>query len=138
MDREALKRELRRDEGYRSKPYVDTVGKVTIGVGRNLTDEGLSDKEINYLLENDIDEVQQQLEDSLIWFEDLDEVRQRVLMNMCFNMGITKFMKFKRTLEAVRRKQYADAADYMLESLWAQQVGQRAKRLANMMRTGKV
>ncbi len=135
-ERERLVAELRRDEGVERLPYVDTVGKMTIGVGRNLTDRGLSDDEIDYLLQNDIDLVIDDLNRALPWWVDLSPVRQRVLANMCFNLGISRLKKFAYTLSAMRRGDYASAAQGMRESLWARQVGARAERLAQMMERG--
>lgn len=131
-----LKTELTNDEGCKNKPYTDTVGKLTIGVGRNLTDNGLSNDEIDVLLTNDINQVVAQLNKSLPWWSDMTDNRQRVLANMVFNMGINAVLQFKNTLTFMRTGQYDKAADGMLQSLWAQQVGDRAKRLADMMRVG--
>ena len=128
--------ELRRDEGTRAKPYLDTVGKLTIGVGRNLDDVGLSDDEIDYLLANDIKRVDADLDRNIPWWRDLDPVRQRVLQNMCFNMGITGLLGFKNTLGLIKRGDYGAAASAMLKSRWAAQVKRRAQRLSEMMRTG--
>lgn len=136
FDMATLLAELKRDEGVRLKPYTDTVGKLTIGVGRNLTDVGISDDECTALLQNDIDKVLSQLDRSLPWWRKLDPVRQRVLVNMAFNMGMTGLLTFKNTLAAVQSGSYAAAAAGMLASKWATQVGARAERLADMMRTG--
>ena len=132
-----LSEELDRDEGREKMPYIDTVGKVTIGVGRNLTDRGLSDDEIDYLLQNDIDTAIDDLNRGIPWWDTLTPVRQRVLVNMCFNLGWPKLKGFVRTLAAVRRGDYAAAAQGMRESLWARQVGARAERLAQMMERGQ-
>ncbi|KAG0310255.1 hypothetical protein BGZ97_012685, partial [Linnemannia gamsii] len=78
--------ELSRDEGRRLKPYRDTVGKLTIGVGRNLTDVGISESECDMLLENDIARIRAWLDLKLPWWRDMDKVRQRVLINMTFNL----------------------------------------------------
>jgi len=136
MNREKLKAQLRKHEGVRSRPYKDTVGKITIGVGRNLDDVGLDAMEIDYLLENDITKVLKQIALSLPWFDELSERRQLVVADMVFNLGITKFLQFKQTIAAIRDGDYGHAADRMLESKWARQVGQRAKTLAGMMRAG--
>lgn len=129
--------ELRRDEGVRSKPYTDTVGKLTVGAGRNLTDVGLSADEIDYLLANDIERAAQGLDDKLPWWRRLDPVRQRVMINMAFNLGISGLLTFKNTLGFIERGDYAQAARNMLLSKWARQVGARANRLASMMETGR-
>jgi lysozyme len=135
-ERDALVAGLRWDEGVRPFPYTDTVGKLTIGVGRNLSDRGLSNDEIDYLLQNDIDLVIDDLNRALPWWVELSPARQRVLANMCFNLGIARLKGFVRTLAAMRRGDYAAAAQGMRESLWAKQVGARAERLARLMEAG--
>ena len=136
MDSVKLIAELERDEGVRLKPYRDSVGKLTIGIGRNLDDVGITLDETHYLLNGDIARAEADLDARLPWWQTLDPVRQRVLVNMCFNMGIAGLLTFANTLELVRVGQYADAADHMLASKWAGQVGPRAQRLADMMRDG--
>jgi lysozyme len=130
-----LVQQLRRDEGVRSKPYLDTVGKTTIGVGRNLTDVGLSDDEINYLLSNDIKKVQAQLAGHW-WYDTLDPIRQAALQNMAFNLGIGGLLHFPSMLDALGKKDWQRAHDEALDSLWAKQVGARAQRLADQLLSG--
>lgn len=126
---------LIRDEGLRLKPYRDTVGKLTIGVGRNLDDVGISETEARVLLRNDIEKVREQAE-RFHWFADLNEARQVVVLSMIFNMGFDGFSGFRNTIKSIAAGDYNDAANRMLESKWATQVGARAGRLANAMRTG--
>lgn len=133
---ETLIADLRRDEGERLKPYKDTVGKLTIGVGRNLDDVGLSADESAYLLSNDIKRVYSDLDRSLPWWRSMSVNRQRVLANMCFNLGLGKLLGFKNTLAFMKAGQYEKAASGMLNSLWATQVKGRADRLAALMRQG--
>jgi len=137
MNIELLKQELVVDEGVRSKPYVDTVGKTTIGVGRNLTDVGLSSEEIDYLLTNDINKASKLLFESLPWVNSLSEVRQRALVNMTFNLGIKGLLGFINTLNLIQNGKYEEASQSMLKSKWATQVGARAKRLSLMIKEGK-
>lgn len=137
MNNDKLLKQLDLHEGLELKPYKDTVGKITIGVGRNLTDRGISKEEAYYLLRNDVSITITDLDKNLSWWKTLDEVRQRVLADMCFNLGISKLLGFKNTLELIRKGDYESAASAMLNSLWAKQVKGRAIRLANMMRTGK-
>lgn len=132
---EALRQQLIAHEGLRLKPYTDTVGKLTIGVGRNLADKGLTKAEAMILLENDIQECILDLA-TFPWFHGLDPVRQRVMVDMRFNLGPKGFRAFKRTLAAVSDGRFNHAADQMLASKWASQVGARASRLARMMRIG--
>lgn len=126
--------ELEVDEGRRSRLYLDSLGIPTVGVGRNLRDLGLSDSEIDLLLRNDIDRVCKELNRYLPWWSMMSDDRQRVLANMCFNMGIEKLLGFRNTLRAMEIGDYGEAADGMLASLWARQVGPRAIRLADRMR----
>lgn len=137
MDKVRLYKQLELHEGKKSKPYKDTVGKLTIGIGRNLDDRGITEEEIVFLFGTDVALVEKELDKNLKWWRDMSEVRQRVLADMCFNLGITKLLAFKNTLEAMRTGRYNDAASGMLNSLWAKQVKGRAVRLANMMRTGE-
>ena len=136
MDIDQLIIELNRDEGLRLLPYRDTVGKLTIGVGRNLDDVGISIAEANNMLLNDINRVLPQLDKSMPWWRDLSEARQRVLCNMAFNLGITKLLKFTKTLKMMQDGNYKQAAEAMRQSLWYRQVGVRAERLAVMMDNG--
>lgn len=129
--------ELERDEGRVFKPYEDSVGKITIGVGRNLTDVGITNAEADFLLTNDIERTCDDLDRELPWWRDLDEERQRVLCNMAFNMGIVKLLTFTNTLAYVQAGDFGKAADNMMLSKWARQVGPRALRLAERMRKGE-
>lgn len=128
---------LKLHEDVKLKPYRDTVGKLTIGVGRNLDDVGISTEEADFLLMGDISNVEDDLKSNLTFFSKLDEVRQVVLVDMCFNMGIKRLLNFKNTLALIAKGDYGAAADQMLKSVWASQVKLRAKRLSEMMRTGK-
>jgi lysozyme len=131
-----MKDMLVKHEGVELKPYRDSVGVLTIGVGRNLTDVGLSADEADYLLENDIRRATRELEMKW-WFKSLDDVRQDVLINMCFNLGHSRFSKFKKMIAAVAMADYKLAAKEMIDSKWASQVGRRATELASMMESGK-
>lgn len=138
IDKELMRAELSRDEGRRKMLYRDTVGKVSGGVGRNFTDKGLRDDEIDLMLDNDISESETELDKVAGWWRSMNDVRQRVLLNMHFNMGWSVLSTFKNTLGHMKAGDYGQAADGMLASKWARQVGLRAVRLADMMRTGKV
>ena len=153
-------------EGLRLKAYKCTAGKWTIGVGRNFEDNPFTTDELRMLgcpdgvtnpasliitrdwafklLRNDIEKCVRQLERALPWFHSLDQIRQRVLVDMCFNLGIDGLLKFKNTLEAFRTQRWADARRGMLASRWAKQVGDgeggrwdRVERLAQMTLTGQ-
>ena len=139
MDRELLRSQLERHEGLRLKPYLDTAvpPRLTIGYGRNLDDAGISREEADYMLANDIDKVEREL-DTVDEYVALDRIRQTVIGNMSFNLGFHGLMQFKRMWTAIGRCDYEKAADEMLDSTWRRQVGARAIELAEIMRTGEV
>lgn len=130
-----LRQQLIRDEGIRLKPYRDTVGKLTIGVGRNLDDVGISQDEADLMLDGDINRTIATLRQKFAWFDHLSVPRQVVIANMAFNLGIDGLSKFRRMLKAIEDKDYIVAAREMLDSGWSNQVGSRAKRLAKQMET---
>lgn len=133
---DALRKQLIEHEGWRLKPYRCTAGYLTIGCGRNLDANGIRHDEALLMLDNDIASCIGQLRSRLHWFEHLNEIRQRVLIDMAFQLGINGLLKFKRTLSLIESGRYEDAAFAMLQSLWAKQTPNRAKRLAAWMRTG--
>jgi lysozyme len=121
----------------RLEPYTDTVGKITIGVGRNLTDVGISQNEAMAMLRSDQKSAENGVLHRWQWSRNLDDRRLAVMVNMAFNMGIEGLAEFQRMLAAVEAGDYDIAAMEMLDSVWATQVGDRATRLAEQMRTGK-
>lgn len=129
--------QLIRHEGLRLKPYHCSVGKLTIGVGRNLDDMGITEDEAMTMLDNDINRVVKVLLQHITTFDQLNEIRKRVLVDMGFNLGITRLMRFRRMLAALEIGDYDKAANEMLDSQWAKQVGVRASRLSRMMKTGE-
>lgn len=135
-----LTKQLRRDEGDKPTVYRDHLGFETIGVGR-LVDarkpgSGLRPDEVAYLLSNDIDDRIEALTRRLPWFQNLDDARKGVLLNMAFQMGVDGLLKFVNTLAMVRAGDYEKASAGMLQSLWAKQTPARAARLADQMKTG--
>ncbi len=131
--------QLKRHEGVKSHAYKCTANMITVGVGRNIDENGgigLSDDEINYLLENDIKRCKQELI-SLSWFIDLDSVRQDAIVNLCFNLGLTRLMGFKNAMAAMAEGDYERAADEFYDSRWAKQVKSRADEVCEMIRTGR-
>jgi lysozyme len=132
---DTLRLQLQFDEGVRSKPYTDTAGKVTIGVGRNLDDVGVGKDEIDLMLSNDIDRAEGIARRLIAAFDDLSDARKAVVCNLAFNLG-NRLAKFSDTLDAINDGRFEDAADAMLDSLWAKEVGARATRLALAMREG--
>lgn len=134
MNRKKLIEELIYDEGYFQFPYLDTVEKTTIGVGRNLTDRGLSDDEIMMLLNNDIDIVEKELAANFSWYPTLPEPQQRALCNMAFNMGLSRLKSFKKMLASLSSGMYVTASLHALDSKWAKQVKTRAERVTSLMK----
>ena len=137
---ERLLKMIKLHEGVKSHAYQCTAGKWTIGVGRNIDQEGglgLSEEEINVLLINDVERVKNELTAAYFWFPALDEVRQAAMIDMCFNLGLSRLRGFVKAIEAMSRQQYDNAADEFLDSRWASQVGQRAIRVTEMIRTGE-
>ena len=146
MNLDLLDAELRRDEDVRYNPYNDSRGIPTVGVGHNLQASPLpagwtyplTDDQIDDLLNRDVLVVGAALDLHFPWWRQLDEVRQRVIVNMCFNMGIGTLSEFHNTLHAMQTGDYLGAAAGMEASAWAGQVGNRATRLITTMRTGEM
>jgi lysozyme len=127
---------LQRHEGLRLKPYLCTADKLTIGYGRNLDDMGISEDEALYLLQNDIDACYSEL-NVFNWFQELDQVRQEALVDMRFNLGLPRFLSFKKMIARLIAKEYSQAAEEIINSLYARQVGNRANELAYMIERGE-
>jgi lysozyme len=133
-----LREMLIQHEGLRLKPYRCTAGKLTIGVGRNLDDVGITEPEAMMLLENDIDKVISDLQLEFSWFGVLDEVRMIAICDMCFNLGLAGLKNFKKMLAAMAVADYETAADEAMDSRWYTQTGRRSVRIVYMLRTGKM
>ncbi|WKZ32940.1 MAG: lysozyme [Thermodesulfobacteriota bacterium] len=131
-----LKELLIKHEGLKLKPYRCTAGKLTIGVGRNLEDRGISNDEAMYMLENDIKETIRECQ-TFPWYESLDNVRKTVVASMVFNLGLSRFLGFKKTIAALEAGDYHAASAEMVLSAWFTQVGKRGPELVEMMRTGR-
>jgi len=123
MDIEKLKQRLIEHEGLRLKVYTCTRGRLTIGVGRNLEDRGISEQEALMLLSNDIEECIEGVEQLFACFDGLSDSRQRVLVDMRFNLGQAGLEGFRMFRNAVENGDFDRAADEMLDSNWARQVG---------------
>jgi len=136
--RQKLKGLLTHDESYRQFPYTDTTGHLTIGIGRNLVDRGISLTEALYLLDDDISYFHNKLSYYLPFFSSLNEARQIALVNMCFTLGIQGFLNFTQTILALEAADYERAASEMLDSKWAIQIGERANRLALIISKGEL
>ena len=134
--------ELRRDEGVRYAPYIDSVGVKTVGVGHNLEAHPLelsyplTDEQVDKILADDLVRVFSGLDRKIGWWRNLSYARQRVLANMAFNLGVDGLLSFRRMILAVDRGNYDQAAREMLNSKWTAQVFAREIRLAKMMKEG--
>ena len=131
---------LKRHEGVESHAYHCSENKVTIAVGRNVDKAGglgLSDDEVDYLLQNDINRVSGELNSEYEWFAGLDDVRQDAMIDISFNLGQTRLRAFKNALAAMAKGDWRAAADEFMDSRWSGQVGNRAKELTEMIRTGQ-
>ena len=128
---------LIKHEGLRLKPYLCTAGKTTIGVGRNLSDNGITEAEAMSMLDRDIAVTVSALRDEFLWFADLDRTRKDAVISLGFNMGVRKLGTFKKFIAAMVAKEYETAAAEILNSTYATQVGQRAVELAGMIRSGQ-
>src|SRR5438876_4133291 len=136
MNRTLLKASLVKHEGLRLRPYVDAAAQLTIGVGRNLTVNGISEDEAALMLDNDINRALESCQNHIACFGALDSVRQNVLVEMAFNLGGAGLAHFAKMLAALERRDFAGAAEEMLASAWAREVGQRAVDLAAQMKSG--
>ena len=136
--KQKLRQLLTSHEKYVQFPYVDSTNHLTIGIGRNLSDRGISTSEALYLLDDDILYFTNKLTHFLHCFATLSENRQIALIDMCFNLGVQGFMHFTQMIAALESHDYERAATEMINSKWAEQVGQRATTLANIVRTGEL
>lgn len=137
MNLDQFRRHLEWAEGRRKTPYYDsaTPPRLTIGCGRNLTDKGISDSEIDFLMDNDIAEVLSECQ-KLPYFKLLNDARQLVVADMIFNIGRLRFLGFVKMNAALTAGNYNEAAEEMVKSHWYRQVGRRAVRLVTAMRLG--
>jgi lysozyme len=142
-----LTEQLKREESKRLTVYDDAtgspivpgyrvIGHPTIGIGRALDTNGISDDESEYLFANDVANVRIELARRIPWMTGLNEPRQAVLIGMAFQVGVSGLLLFKNTLAMVKSGEYESAAKNMLKSLWAKQTPERALRMANQMASG--
>lgn len=152
VDDETCIQRLVVNEGMRLKPYKCPAGFKTIGIGRNLetnpltpeekafighnVDEGINAEQAFFLCRHDIAKVKAELDRYLPWWKDLNTDRQYVMVDLCFNMGITKLLKFQKTLNSIATGFYIKAGEQLMQSLYAKQVGRRAERNAKCLQTG--
>jgi len=134
LNKEKLVLDLIADEGMVLEPYQDSVDKLTIGVGRNLDDRGISKSEAMFMLANDIEIVEVELDARLGWWRGLPDDAQRALANMAFNMGVPCLLTFSLALGHLVNREFKQAADEFLRSRWAEQVGNRAIRVTDLIR----
>jgi lysozyme len=124
---------IKRHEGFNSHPYFDSVGKLTIGWGRNIEDNGISKEEADILFENDFNSAVNDLM-RFDWWVMQPKGVQDALINMRFNLGLHRLLGFTKMIKALQEKNYGKAAQEALDSRWAKQVGDRAKDVALMIR----
>ena len=136
FDMDKMIDELVDHEGLELHPYEDSLGILTIGVGRNLEERGISEDEAFYLLGNDIEVIWDELISKHPIVEDLDDQRQMILLNMAFNMGGPRLGKFKKMWAAIESGDMEEASKQALDSRWADQVGRRAEELAERLISG--
>jgi lysozyme len=131
---------LKRHEGVEHFAYECSQSKVTVGCGRNIDRDGglgLSDDEIDYLLQNDIKRCREELNNEYTWFKRLDAVRQDAIIDLFFNLGATRFRQFKKAIGYLESDDYIMSAAEFLDSRWSQQVGYRAEEICEMIETGE-
>ena len=133
MDYTRLSKQLLYHEGIRLKPYRCSADKLTIGIGRNIEDVGITEEEAFYLLNNDIQKVVEQCQRNFEWFDGLNDLRKEAIVNLVFNMGFGKFLQFKKTIKHIENEEFELAGAELLDSRYAQQVGQRAIDVANQL-----
>lgn len=126
---------IKKHEGLRLFPYVCSAGKLTIGYGRNIQEIGITEPEALIMLENDLKNSMEELA-HFDWFMRLGTVRKGAIIELHFNIGLPKLLRFKRMIQAISNQDFEQAADEMLDSLWAVQVGKnRSQDMANRLRT---
>lgn len=128
---------IKQHEGFRSKPYKCPAGKLSIGYGRNLEDNGIREQEAETMLMNDLTQATLQLYTEFPFVASMENARKNVLIEMVYNMGINRFKGFKKMLAACQKGEWDKAANEMLDSAWHKQVKKRAESLAEIMRKGK-
>ena len=129
--------QLKIHEGFRSTVYTCSGGKKTCGYGRNLEDIGISEEEAEMLLKNDIYEATNQLLNAFPWMATFSDARISAMINFTFNVGIGTVRKFSNTIEYLKNEDWEAAADEMMDSKWAEQVGDRAIQITEQIRTGR-
>ncbi len=143
MDRVKLEEELKLDEGCVYEVYEDHLGYATFGIGHLVKESDeeygqalgtpVSEERVTKCFNEDIDIVCEELDKNLPWWRTLPETRQRVLANMCFNLGYPRLSGFKNFLAALEFEDWETAAEEMMDSRWSEQVGERAERLRDKM-----
>lgn len=147
IDRQRLREQLSKHEDRRGFVYDDATGKTitegsfvrgkpTVGVGRNLIDRGLSDDEIDYLLDNDIADHLAEAS-QLAFFSKLDQVRQNAVVELVFNLGLPKLKKFVKFIDFMQQERWQHAGEELKDSLWYRQVKGRGDTIISMIQKGQ-
>ncbi len=137
MNRERLNKHIKIDEGLSLSGYIDTTGNFTIGYGHNL-ERGITQEQADCILKYDIDDVERTLRVTYWWFETLNDARQEAIVNMAFNLGTKGFASFQKMILSIIKHDWEQVEKEALDSLWASQVGSRAKRIAKILKTGVI
>jgi GH24 family phage-related lysozyme (muramidase) len=158
MDQKKFWKQIKIHEGVRRQVYLDTTNHRTVGVGFNLErpdaerilrsvganyqdvvrgEYQLSNEQMRLIFEQDLKTLEEEARSAVSNYDNLSDVRQRVVCDMLFNLGYGGFKKFKSTINHIEHERFDRAADQMLESLWSRQVGQRSRMLSHMMRYDK-
>ncbi len=129
--------QLKIDEGIRLKPYTDIKGKITIGMGRNLTDVGISQAESDYLASHDLQIALNLADEAVRDFYTLSTPRQAIIIQMAFNLGRKTLGEFTQFLDYIDAREYDKAADDLLNTTAAKELPARYGRYANIIRNGQ-
>lgn len=135
--KELVTLKLKEFEGLRLKAYTDSTGHVTIGFGRNLSDNGITLRMAYSMLDEDISYHLDKLSD-LDWFNSLNESRKVAIVTMSYNLGLQSLLSFNKMIGFIKKKKYLSASKEIMNSQWANQVGNRAQETAHMMKTGVI
>ncbi len=138
MNQKEIESQLIRHEGFENRMYFCSMGKPTIGVGRNLESYGLSEEEIYFMLRNDIKKCIQDLGSLFRNFDDFDDILQHALIDMRFNLGYSGFRGFRKMIKAIRENDLDEAAEEAIDSRWYCQVKERGKTIVSMIRGGHI
>ncbi len=134
MNIDTITASLKRHEGFRSRVYNDSLGIPTIGYGFAIKDLVLSESISSLILKDKVSVLVSQVRDKFPWIDASPENIQEVIVEMCYQLGVTGVSYFKNTLKALEERRWSDAASGMLDSKWAKQTPKRAKEMSDIVR----